>query len=168
MVHSQHGYQINEFIEMNLSRVTDMKKPTAYATLDRLAANGYVKTHAEQAGNRPVRKVYSITPKGVQYFFVLLKDGLALADSMQFTSDIALMFLDHLAPEDVVPLLQERRGRIAKTIETYEKAPAHGFGVGVDLAIDHQLLHLKSDYQWLGAVIEKLQRGDTPVQTTTD
>lgn len=33
MGQSQHGYQINEFIEKNLSVVTDMKKSTAYATL---------------------------------------------------------------------------------------------------------------------------------------
>lgn len=40
MVHSQHDYQINEFIEMNLSRVTNLKKSTACATLDRLADAG--------------------------------------------------------------------------------------------------------------------------------
>jgi DNA-binding PadR family transcriptional regulator len=37
-VQSQHGYQINEFIERTLGRVTDMKKPTAYAILERLSA----------------------------------------------------------------------------------------------------------------------------------
>src|SRR5690606_5170873 len=52
---SQHGYQINEFIEKNLRRVTDMKKATAYAILDRLARDGHAVTHREQEGNRPPR-----------------------------------------------------------------------------------------------------------------
>ena len=64
MGQDQHGYQINEFIERALCRVTTMKKPTAYALLERLAARGYISVHREQSGNRPPRKVYSITPAG--------------------------------------------------------------------------------------------------------
>lgn len=69
MGQSQHGYQINEFIERNLSAVTDMKKPTAYATLDKLHQQGYIDIQLEQEGNRPTRKVYSINDKGREYFF---------------------------------------------------------------------------------------------------
>ena len=69
---SQHGYQINEFIERNLSRVTDMKKPTAYAILDRLARDGYVRVHSEQEGNRPPRNVYYLTVNGVRWFELIL------------------------------------------------------------------------------------------------
>lgn len=158
MAHSQHGYQINEFIEMNLSRVTDMKKPTAYATLDRLAEQGYVEVRSEQAGNRPVRKVYSITAQGTHYFQTLLKENLMSSDKMQFTTDIGLMFLDHIAPDDAVVLLQERLKSLSREIARYGQAPPHGFGLGVDLAMEHHFVHLKLDHEWLTQVIDTLRQ----------
>ena len=73
MGQSQHGYQINEFIERNLSTVTDMKKPTAYATLDKLSQNGYIDIQLEQEGNRPTRKVYSINDSGNLFLSIIIE-----------------------------------------------------------------------------------------------
>jgi DNA-binding PadR family transcriptional regulator len=64
MTQSQHGYQINDFIENRLCRIADMKKATAYAQLDRLHGGGMVDIEIEQVGNRPPRKVYTITDAG--------------------------------------------------------------------------------------------------------
>ena len=96
MAQSQHGYQINEFIEQNLSMITNMKKPTAYATLDKLSKQGYIEVKTEQEGNRPPRKVYSINESGQQYFFDLLNKNLSSADLVNYQGDIGLMFIDHL------------------------------------------------------------------------
>lgn len=157
MVHSQHGYQINEFIEMNLRRVTDMKKPTAYATLDRLADAGYVDVHTEKAGKRPTRKIYSITPQGEKYFFELLRTNLAQADKMNFGSDIGMMFVDHLPYDEALTLLEKRKQQLSLEIELHEGAPEHGFGFGVNFAMEHHLVHLKADFEWLSSVIERLK-----------
>ena len=81
-----------------------------------------------------------------------------IGDKMQFTSDIGLMFLDHLSPDDAVALLEERLKSLRLEIVRYEKAPPHGFGLGVDLAMDHHLVHLKLDYDWLTQVIETLRK----------
>jgi DNA-binding PadR family transcriptional regulator len=108
MNQSQHGYQINEFIERNLSTVTDMKKPTAYAALDRLSQNGYIDIQLEQEGNRPTRKVYSINENGKQYFYTLLLNNLASAESVNYQGDIGLMFIDLLPLEKTIPALKER------------------------------------------------------------
>ena len=88
MGQSQHGYQINEFIERNLSTVTDMKKPTAYATLDRLNQKGYIDIHLMQEGNRTTRKVYSINESGRTYFYQLLLDNLSSAESVYYQGDM--------------------------------------------------------------------------------
>ncbi|QSO47377.1 PadR family transcriptional regulator [Alicyclobacillus mengziensis] len=157
MVHSQHGYQMNEFIEINLSRVTDMKKSTAYATLDRLADAGYVDVHAEQAGKRPIRKVYAITDKGRDHFLKLLRENLAEADEMKFSSDIGMMFLDHIPFEESLPLLEDRLQKLKTQIQIHESAPQHGFGFGVDLAMEHHLVHLKADYDWLMVAMQRLR-----------
>jgi len=152
-VQSQHGYQINEFIERNLSRVTDMKKPTAYAILERLCAGGYVAAHTEQDGNRPPRKVYSITPAGEALFFQLLRTNLASLDPLSAPGDIGLMFIDELPETEVAVLLRERLARLDEQIAIHEQAPAHEHGTGVDLALARHLTLLRADRDWLAGIL---------------
>lgn len=153
---SQHGYQINEFIEKNLRRVTDMKKATAYAILDRLARDGHVVTHREQEGNRPPRNVYSITERGEEYFMALLRESLARPGGLRIPGDIGLMFLDHLPIEEVVSLLRQRLKILDEQIALHEQVPAHGHGRGVDLAIEQVGALLRADRAWLSGVIDRL------------
>jgi DNA-binding PadR family transcriptional regulator len=155
-VQSQHGYQINEFIERNLGRVTDMKKPTAYAILERLAQAGYVSVHTEQEGNRPPRKVYALTPEGERLFLELLRANLAAPERENSAGDVGLMFLDHLAPDEVAELLAQRLARLRAQIAACEQAPRHAHGVGVDLAIERQVVLLRAEYEWLAGVARRL------------
>ena len=156
---SQHAYQINEFIERTLGRVTDMKKPTAYALLDRLCQAGQVSMHTEQEGNRPPRKVYAITPEGEALFFELLRSNLAVPDSLGGAGDIGMMFLDSLPAYEALALLERRRAQLDEQIAAYERAPKHEHGLGVDLALDRQLTLLRADRAWLDGVIARLQEG---------
>lgn len=153
---SQHGYQINEFIERNLSRVTDMKKPTAYAILDRLGRDGYVRMHTEQEGNRPPRKVYSITPKGEQAFEELLRKTLARSDRFSVPGDIGLMFLAHLPRAETIALLEQRMADLAEQRASYERAPRHDYDLGARLVIERILLHMEVERKWLEDAIALL------------
>ncbi len=153
---SQHAYQINEFIERTLGRVADMKKPTAYALLDRLCQAGYVAMHAEQEGNRPPRKVYAITPTGEALFFELLRSNLETQDRLGGSGDIGMMFLDSLPAGEARALLERRRAQLDEQIAAYERAPKHEHGLGVDLALDRQLTLLRADRAWLEGVIARL------------
>ena len=58
-----YGMNVRREIEGRTDR--EVAIGAVYATLDRLCADGYVSVHAEQAGNRPTRRVYSITPAGL-------------------------------------------------------------------------------------------------------
>lgn len=158
---SQHGYQINEFIERNLSRVTDMKKPTAYAILDRLGRDGYVRTHTEQEGNRPPRKVYSITPKGEQAFEDLLRKTLARSDRFSAPGDIGLMFLTHLPPTEAIALLEQRQADLAEQRASYERAPRHEYDLGARLAIERILAQMETERGWLTNAIATLRETST-------
>lgn len=104
---SQHGYQLNEFIERNLGWVTDMKKPTAYALLERVCRDGFATMRTEQAGNRPARKVYAITPQGEAAFLDLLRTTLASAERSEIPGDIAIIFLDQLPLAEARALLEQ-------------------------------------------------------------
>ncbi len=158
-VQSQHGYQINEFIERALGRVTDMKKPTAYAILERLSQGGYVRVHSEQEGGRPPRKVYALTPAGEQHFYELLREQLAAPQRTPAAGGIALLFLDDLPADERVALVRRRLEALGEVIATYEVAPRHGHGLGVDLAIEQQRHILRAEQDGLGStLLPRLER----------
>jgi DNA-binding PadR family transcriptional regulator len=155
-IESQHGYQLNEFIEHNLARVTDMKKPTAYVLLERLEQSGAITARLEQEGNRPPRKVYAITPQGEQLFVKLLSETLAAATPYVIAGDIGLMFLDALPLAEALTLLRRRLEAVREQVAALDRIPAHKLGLGVDLTIEHQTVLLRADEAWLSQLIERL------------
>ena len=154
---SQHGYQINEFIEHNLSRITAMKKTTAYAMLDRLANDGLVATHTEQVGNRPPRRVYSITAEGETQFQVLLRATLVHYDALVLAGDMGLMFIDELPRDEALACLRRRMEVLVGALDENERTPAHGHGIGIDLTVERQRALLRADRDWLIAVLQRLE-----------
>ncbi|NMD72078.1 PadR family transcriptional regulator [Bacillus sp. DNRA2] len=156
MSQSQHGYQINEFIERNLSTVTDMKKPTAYATLDKLSQSGYIDIQFEQEGNRPTRKVYSINDSGKEYFYKLLLNNLSSAESLNYQGDIGLMFMDFLPLEKTIPALKERLNNNINLIEVLKQTPSHGVRSGVNLVVEHKITMLEAEIAFLEKSIKNL------------
>lgn len=155
---SQHGYQLNEFIEKNLSRITTMKKATAYAILDRLSQAGWITERTEQEGNRPPRKVYAITPEGEEQFFALLRTNLSAADAITFPGDIGLMFLDHLPRQEVVACLRQRLQQVESRLKSFDQAPRHRYGTGVGLTVEHVMVLLQADRDWLAGTIARLEQ----------
>ena len=155
---SLHGYQLNDFIGKNLSRVIEMKKATAYAILDRLHESGYILVHLEQKGNRPPRQVYTITPKGEEHFLALLRDNLSKADRTSFAGDIGLMFFDQLSKEETVNLLKHRLSELQVDLAMYEQAAKNGMHTpGITLAIEHTLALLQADHDWLSKLIGRFE-----------
>jgi DNA-binding PadR family transcriptional regulator len=148
----QHGYQINEFIERNLGRVTQMRKATAYALLERMAAAGLVKSSIEQEGNRPVRRVYSITLEGQKALDRMLRDIIAKPEIAAPPADIALMFIDHLSGPDINRVFRERVAHLNDVIAALEAMPSHSVGIGVDLSIRRRLALLKVDRDWFEGI----------------
>jgi len=172
-IESQHGYQLNEFIEHNLGRITDMKKPTAYALLDRLEQSGAITARLEQEGARPPRKVYAITEQGEQLFRRLLSETLAEAQPYIIAGDVGLMFLDALPLSEALVLLERRLQAVREQIAAIDKVPVHKMGIGIDLAIEHQAVLLRADEVWLAHLIDRLAarrglRHDTEQDTEQD
>ncbi|GGL08106.1 PadR family transcriptional regulator [Deinococcus radiotolerans] len=159
----QHGYQLHDFIERNLSRFTTLKKAAAYAALDRLEKAGLIHAHSEQAGNRPTRKVYALTPDGEQHFLTLLRAHLAHPEPVAFYGDLSLMFLTQLPRPEALNLLTERAQAVDAQIASLERVPTHHGALGpdlfgVDLAVSRQLTLLRADRAWLSDTLSTLNR----------
>ena len=149
-----HGYQLNEFIDNNLSLCTDLKKPTAYYLLDKMAADGWISAASEQEGNRPPRRVYRLTETGETAFQQLLRENLAQYDPVNFSGDIGLAFLDWLAPEEALPLLTAQKQQAAERLKMVQAIPVHGGSL--QLIFSHQMRHLQAELDWFDEVIQHL------------
>lgn len=158
MNQSRHGYQINEFIENALCDVVSMKKPTAYALLDRLAGDGFISVQLEQQGNRPQRKVYTITNAGRDLFDALLRENLSTYDEPALPDNIGLMYLKHLPLAEVIALLKTRLQALDNLIANTREVPPHGGMLTIDIALDHVAARRRADRDWHATMIAKLER----------
>lgn len=150
-----HGYQLHEFIERYMQSCIDLKKSTAYYLLDKLAKEGLILSSEEREGNRPPRQVYKLTPAGQAHFLNLLRQNLVTYLPARFPGDIGLAFADSLPPPETRALLQIRRNALAEALAIAEQTPAHTGSL--QLLIDHQIAHLRSELAWLDEVIDRLE-----------
>lgn len=156
---NMHGYQLNEFIEQNMSVCIDLKKPTAYALLDKMAQQGWIREFQTQSGNRPPRRTYQITEQGEQQFQRLLRENLAAHDTVRFPGDIGVAFLSELPAAEAILLLKQRRDALQTDLEAARAVPPHGGSL--QLIIEHRLYHLETEIRWLDSLIDKLNRPST-------
>jgi DNA-binding PadR family transcriptional regulator len=151
-----HGYQLAEFLDGELAMCCDLKKPTAYFLLNKMAEAGWITQEEMREGNRPIRHVYRLTAAGEAAYFDLLRANLAAHSNIYFADDIGLAMLDSLPAIEAIALLLERRAAIGSALTTAQAVPQHGGST--QLVIEHQIVHLGSELAWIDQVIERLSR----------
>jgi DNA-binding PadR family transcriptional regulator len=151
---NMHGYELHEFIESYMQTCVDLKKPTAYYLLGKLAEAGYVDESSEHSGNRPPRKVYRITEAGEAHFQTLLRDNLAAYTPARFADLVGIAFLDEIGAGEAAMLLQARRQLLLAELARLQIVPTHPGSL--QLLIAHQTLHLQSEINWLDSVLAGL------------
>lgn len=151
-----HGYQLHEFINRYMASCVDLKKPTAYYLLDRMAAAGWVTRTDQQEGSRPPRRVYAITPEGEDAFRLLLRQNLAAHHPARFPGDIGLAFLDALPLAEVRIHLLARRAALASEISELADVPLHAGSL--QLMVEHRARHLTAELDWLDTVLARLDQ----------
>ncbi len=122
--HPMYGQQIREVIELHHDAFASfIKKPTMYYQLDKLVAEGYleVRNEAVEAPGPGLahedvalreREVFYLTSAGRQRFTELLRETLQTYEARPSAIDAAVFFLDHLAPQEAIRLLEARRERL--------------------------------------------------------
>lgn len=149
-----HGYQINEFIDRQMSFCIDLKRSTAYYLLDKLCREGAVEQQTERAGNRPERHVYRITPAGKVRFLDLLRHNLSHYAPPMYGEDIGILLQNHLPPDEVTRHLAQRRttvlGYQSDLQALLSALPADHVAV-----VEHHLLHLDAELRWIATLLER-------------
>ena len=149
-----HGYQLHEFINQNMASCIDLKKPTAYFLLEKMAEKDWITQTEIQEGNRPPSRVYQVKAEGERVFQRLLRENLGQHQAARFTGDIGLTFLDALPPIEARDLLRVRRAALAEELETVRAIPVHSGSS--QLVIEHRARHLQTELDWLDEVIGRL------------
>ncbi len=149
-----HGYQLNEFLLGELATCANIKKPTAYYLLKKMAEQGWIAESIEQEGNRPPRRVYRVTPQGEQAFQRLLRETLPVYVPTYFDGDLPLAYLDELPREEARTLLEQRRQKIEQAQNSLETVPTHAGSV--QWLIEHQRRHLALEKQLLDEILSQL------------
>lgn len=157
---AMHGYQLNDVIDSHLGGSIQLKKATAYDVLKKMAAEGWITHREEREGNRPPRRVYVITPQGRAVFVRLLRESLARYEPAEFRCDIALAFLDTLPTEEALALLRQRRKVIVTLIAEADAIGGHPGSM--QLVVEHQQRHLRTELDWLDDVIARVEAGELP------
>jgi DNA-binding PadR family transcriptional regulator len=147
---------LNEFIEREMTACTDIKKPTAYFLLDKMAQQGWITMRETREGNRPPRRVYRLTARGEAEYQKLLRENLGSFIAAKFPGDVGLAYADDLDPQEVLTLLAERRSALAAQLEAARQVPPHAGSL--QLLVDHQVAHLEAELAWLDQIIAKFKK----------
>lgn len=151
-----HGYQLYEFIERDLAICTDLKKPTAYYLLNKMAEDGWVNEAQLQEGNRPPRRVYSLTEKGEAEYQRMLRSNLSSCTPTHFPGDAGLAFLDSLERREAISLLEQRQAALLEVLTALQGVPKHTGSL--QFVIEHHIHHLGSEMEWLDELLAHLKQ----------
>ena len=155
--HGMHGYQLNEMLQHNPATPISLKKSNAYKLLRDMEKDGWVTHNQEKEGNRPSRRVFSVTKDGEAAFYRLLRENLSSHPSPEFPGVVGLDFLYLLPNQEAAALLETRLEQVRDKFEELEN---------VDLEIRQS--HLAAEYlhkfyaneiEWLNQIINRLQSG---------
>jgi DNA-binding PadR family transcriptional regulator len=153
--HGMHGYQLNEMLQHNPGTPISLKKSNAYKLLNDMEKDGWVTHTQEQEGNRPQRRVYSVTEDGEAAFYRLLRENLSSHPSPEFPGVVGLDFLYLLPAKEAAVLLETRLKFVEEKFNQLDN---------IDIEIRQS--HLASEYlhkfytneiKWLMEIIQRLQ-----------
>jgi DNA-binding PadR family transcriptional regulator len=142
-------------MERQLAFLVELKKPTAYALLERLRKSGYLGVNNEREGNRPERRVYTLTSAGDARFLELVQDNLGRYAPPRFTDAIGVYFLDALPPEKANSLLRQRLATIDERLEEFRPKVAEHQGLAVQPVLEHYVAHLDTDRTFLAGLLHR-------------
>lgn len=152
--HDMHGYQLNEVLQHNPGTPISLTKSNAYKLLNDMERDGWITHTQEKVGNRPQRRVYSVTEEGKVEFFRLLRENLSSQPSPEFPGVVGLDFLHLLPSDEAAALLESRLQLVEKNFQQLDELP-----------LQIRQSHLSSEYlhkfyaneiEWLTGIIKRL------------
>jgi DNA-binding PadR family transcriptional regulator len=146
-----HGYQINELLASHFGLIVSITKPTAYRLLNKMTTDGWITFREEQIGNRPPRKIYSITSAGEAAFQRILRQSLAEFNPVEYSNSVSLAFVGVITKAALLPLLEQRRQKILAALQKLSATAKHQGDFQV--VFTHQRRHFEAELTSIEEII---------------
>ncbi|MEW6008404.1 MAG: PadR family transcriptional regulator [Candidatus Omnitrophota bacterium] len=147
----KHGYEIKRLIKEEINTFFKVDSTSIYYPLRQLERQGLIKKSTTQAGKRPEKYVYSLTPRGEVRFKRLLQDSLIRIERPFFSIDLGLYFISYLSPRLAkrrlntrLNLLRRLKGQLLDLIKTTKPKPSNLINI-----LRHNLKLLESEIESL-------------------
>jgi len=160
-----HGYTLKAAFDSRFATDRPLRYGQVYATLSRLQRDGLAEEVAIEPGSGPERRMYAVTPRGVQElstWLVTPEPPTGYAVSVLFAKTV-LALTSGRSAADVLDA--QRRVHLAR-MRAVTKAAA-STDVLSRLAADYELAHLEADLQWIEVAGARLTAAGTDLPGTT-
>jgi DNA-binding PadR family transcriptional regulator len=161
---SQHGYRLKQYLE-HISDFAHIKLPTIYYHLGKLEKEGLISASQEKEGNRPEKRVYTITNDGKQVLREMLENALASSYRGEFLVDSVLYFNDLVETQHVIDVLTHQIRRTEKILQEIERHKEESlqqqpgrFHVFARAIFRHHEYHTQAELKWLRETVSELRQ----------
>lgn len=151
--HDSHGYELNTLLAHPTAPIR-IGKANAYQILARFEDRGWTTVTETRDGNRPPRRVYTLTPAGEEAFNRMLRSRLATHAPTEHANVVALNFLELLPRAEVLVLMTQRLAAAQSYVR--ELRLAAGDDAGQHYGVDYLLRHAEFEERWLTDLIADL------------
>lgn len=151
----RHGYELKTLFDEKVGEFWSLNYGQIYTTLDRLEKDGLVSYTEEAQDSRPDKKVYYISPKGVQELGRWLQEPIKKTRALRDELFVKLLFLEQENHEALLELIRQQTNLYMQkmtelTQHKYEMAKKKDDSYFItDLLIDAGLFHAEADVRWL-------------------
>lgn len=159
-----HGYRLKAVFAERMSPLWGLSTGQIYQCLGALEHAGFVESRGERVGNRPARRVYSVTERGRRELSGWLQDGCSVW-VRPFREDllIRLMLLREHEAETLLASLARQEHEIAvllaRVVHAKAARPRRGPTVDVRTAfLEGMTHHLEADLKLLRSCREETVR----------
>jgi DNA-binding PadR family transcriptional regulator len=159
-----YGYEVEKTVtKRGIRQWTEIGFSSIYHILNKLEKNGLLQAEMKMGGTRPARRIYQITPLGLNTLKEEISRRLAAPRPSRGDLELVLASLILLTPAEIVQgfnlLRQNLSNQLEQVITKWNKDrqdpnfPAH-----VNELFDHSAHSLKAEIDWLENYIKRMQR----------
>lgn len=150
-----HGYKINELLEHSCAIPIKITKANAYKLLADMEKQGWVTHKNEREGNRPPRRVYSVTNSGKEAFLNLLRENLISMPKPEFTGLVGLDLASFLPHSETATLLAKKLKLLKELFVELDAIPENVRNTHPSIEYMHR--YYSAEIEWIAEIIRRLQ-----------
>lgn len=161
---AKHPYQIEKDVQYRDMRFwTELSMSAIYKALSKMEFMNFVESKMEISEENRARKVYQLTPEGIEAFKEKIRDLLQEPEHLRWQADVAFYNLDMLDQDEQITLLLGYKKALEHKISEYRALEA--FLLESNCSIYPQSISLRPIYMMQGE-IEWVEDFITRIQNT--